>query len=143
MAARGSAEWNGDLQTGKGKFTAGDSISGQYSFGTRFGDEPGANPEQLIAAAHASCFSMALSLILGEDGITPESVKTDAVVSIAMLEDEGPTITSSKLTCRATIPGIDDAAFQKAAEAAKDHCPVSKALAGIKEVTLNATLENA
>lgn len=143
MAARGHAEWNGDLKSGQGKFTAGDSISGQYSFGTRFEDAPGANPEQLIAAAHASCFSMALSLILGEDGITPESVKTDAVVSIAMLEDEGPTITSSRLTCRATIPGIDDAAFQKAAEAAKDHCPVSKALAGVREITLDATLENA
>lgn len=143
MAARGHAEWNGDLKSGQGKFTAGDSISGQYSFGTRFEDAPGANPEQLIAAAHASCFSMALSLVLGEDGITPESVKTDAVVSIAMIEGEGPTITSSRLTCRANIPGIDDAAFQKAAEAAKDHCPVSKALAGVKEITLDATLENA
>lgn len=141
MAAKGSAEWNGDLKSGNGKFTAGDSISGEYSFGTRFEDAPGANPEQLIAAAHASCFSMALSLILGEDGVVPDSIRTEASAQIRLLEDEGPTITSISLVCHAKIPGIDDAAFQKAAEAAKGGCPVSKALAGVKEITLEATLD--
>lgn len=142
MAGKGSAEWNGDLQSGSGRFTAGDSISGDYSFKTRFEDAPGANPEQLIAAAHASCFSMSVSLILGEDGVVPDSIKTDASVQIRML-DEGPTITGIKLVCKARIPGIDDAAFQKAAEAAKGGCPVSKALAGVKEITLDATLDPA
>lgn len=143
MAAKGTAEWNGDLKSGQGKFTAGESISGDYSFRTRFEDAPGANPEQLIAAAHASCFSMALSLILGEDGVVPDSIKTDASVQIRMLEDEGPTITQIHLVCRATVPGIDEDAFQKAAEAAKSGCPVSRALAGVKEVTLDASLDTA
>jgi len=143
LAARGSAEWNGDLKSGEGTFTAGDSINGKYSFRTRFEDEPGANPEQLIAAAHASCFSMALSLILGEDGIVPDSIRTDASVTIRLLEDEGPTITRIDLDCHAKIPGIDDAGFQKAAEAAKGGCPVSKALAGVPEVNLAATLDTA
>lgn len=143
MAAKGTAEWNGDLKSGQGKFTAGESISGDYSFRTRFEDAPGANPEQLIAAAHASCFSMALSSILGEDGVVPDSIKTDASVQIRMLEDEGPTITQIHLVCRATVPGIDEEAFQKAAEAAKSGCPVSRALAGVKEVTLDASLDTA
>lgn len=143
MAAKGTAEWNGDIKSGEGKFTAGDSISGDYSFKTRFEDAPGANPEQLIAAAHASCFSMALSLILGEQGVVPDSIKTDASVQIRMLEDEGPTITKIDLTCRAKVPGIEEDAFQKAAEEAKGGCPVSKALAGVKEVNLDAALETA
>jgi len=142
LAARGSAEWNGDLKSGQGKFTAGDTISGKYSFGTRFEDAPGANPEQLIAAAHSSCFSMFLSLVLGEDGITPESVRTEATVSIETV-DGAPRITKSRLVCKARIPGIDDAAFQKAAETARDNCPVSKALAGVDEITLDATLDTA
>lgn len=143
MAAKGTAEWNGDLKSGEGKFTAGDSISGDYSFRTRFEDAPGANPEQLIAAAHASCFSMALSMILGEQGVVPDSIKTDANVQIRMLEDEGPTITKIDLVCRANVPGIDDDAFREAAEAAKGGCPVSKALAGVKEITLDASLDTA
>lgn len=143
MAAKGTAEWNGDLKSGEGKFTAGDSISGDYSFRTRFEDAPGANPEQLIAAAHASCFSMALSLILGEEGVVPDSIKTDATVQIRMLEDEGPTITRIDLVCRARVPGIDEDGFRKAAEAAKGGCPVSKALAGVKEITLDASLDTA
>src|SRR5450755_3509122 len=93
MPAKGSAEWKGDLPTGTGTFTAGDTISGEYSFKSRFEDGPGANPEQLIAAAHASCFSMALSNILAQGGHPPDSVRTDASVTLRMV-DGAPTITN-------------------------------------------------
>ncbi|HLI24401.1 MAG TPA: OsmC family peroxiredoxin, partial [Acidimicrobiales bacterium] len=92
MAAKGNAEWRGDLRTGSGTFTAGDTIKGEYSFRSRFEDGPGANPEQLIAAAHASCFAMALSNMLAEGGTPPESVRTDANVTLRMV-DGAPTIT--------------------------------------------------
>ncbi len=140
MPAKGTAEWNGDLKSGEGKFTAGDSLSGEYSFRTRFEDAPGANPEQLIAGAHASCYSMALSNVLAEGGNVPDSVRTDATVTLRML-DEGPTITRIDLVCNARVPGLTDDAFQAAAAAAKDGCPVSKALAGVPEITLDAILE--
>ena len=141
MAARATAEWKGDLQTGSGSFTAGDSLSGEYSFKSRFEDGPGANPEQLIAGAHAACFSMALALVHGEQGATVESIKTDAKVTLRLL-DEGPTITSIELTTVGRVSGIDDSAFQEAANAAKAGCPVSKALSGVPEITLDATLES-
>lgn len=141
MAARGNAEWQGDLKSGTGSFTAGDSLSGEYSFKSRFEDGPGANPEQLIAGAHAACFSMALSNILAEGGNTPDSVKTDAKVTLRML-DEGPTITRIDLVTTARVPGIEQAAFDEAANAAKEGCPVSKALASVPEITLDATLES-
>ena len=141
MAARGSAQWDGDLKTGSGSFTAGDSLSGEYSFKSRFEDGPGANPEQLVAAAHASCFSMALSLVLGEAGTPPEQIKTDARVTLRML-DEGPTITKVDLVTVAKVPDSDEAAFQQAAEAAKSGCVISRALAGVPEITLEATLES-
>jgi lipoyl-dependent peroxiredoxin len=139
MAAKGRAEWRGDLKGGKGTFTAGDSINGEYSFRSRFEDGPGANPEQLIGAAHAACFSMALSAGLAEAGTPPTSIKTEAVVTIRMA-DGGPAITKIELTTVGEVPGIDDAAFQQAAAAAKAGCPVSKALAGVPEITLDATL---
>jgi osmotically inducible protein OsmC len=141
MAAKGSAQWNGDLKTGNGTFTAGDSISGDYSYKSRFEDGPGANPEQLVAAAHAACFSMALSLVLGEAGTEPETISTDAKVTLRLL-DEGPTITKVELVTKARIPGIDEAAFQDAAETAKSGCVISRALAGVPEITLEATLES-
>lgn len=141
MAARATAEWQGDLKSGNGTFTAGDSMSGEYSFKSRFEDGPGANPEQLIAGAHAACYSMALSNVLAEGGNTPESVKTDAKVTLRLL-DEGPTITRIDLITVARVPGIDQAAFDEAAEAAKVGCPVSKALASVPEITLDATLES-
>ncbi|MCC6755245.1 MAG: OsmC family peroxiredoxin [Solirubrobacterales bacterium] len=140
MAARASAEWKGGIKSGGGTFTAGDSLGGEYSFNSRFEDGPGANPEQLIGAAHAACFSMALSLVLDEAGTPVESISTDAKVTIRLL-DEGPTITAIELTAVGRVPGIDDAAFQEAAAAAKAGCPVSKALTGVPEVTLSATLE--
>jgi lipoyl-dependent peroxiredoxin len=139
MPAKGNAEWRGDLRSGAGTFTAGDSISGEYSFKSRFEDGPGANPEQLIAAAHAACFSMALSAALGDAGTPAESVKTDATVTLRFV-DGAPTITSIALVTVGTVPGIDDAGFQAAAQGAKEGCPVSRALAGVPEVTLDATL---
>jgi lipoyl-dependent peroxiredoxin len=141
MPAKGSAEWTGDLRTGSGTFTAGDTISGEYSFKSRFEDGPGANPEQLIAAAHASCFSMALSNILAEAGTPPESVHTDATVTLRFVDD-APTITKIELATVGRVPGIDEATFQHHAATAKAGCPVSRALASVPEITLEATLAN-
>jgi osmotically inducible protein OsmC len=139
MSARGSAEWKGEVSTGSGTFTAGDTISGEYSYKSRFEDGPGANPEQLIAAAHASCFSMALSSLLAKAGTAPESVRTDATVTLRLV-DGAPTITKIALVTVGKVPGIDDAGFQEHAAAAKAGCPVSKALAGVPEITLEAHL---
>lgn len=139
MPARGNAEWRGDLKGGAGTFTAGDSLSGEYSFRSRFEDGPGANPEQLIAAAHAACFSMALSADLAGAGTPAESVATDAEVTLRFV-DGAPTITAIALTTVGVVPGIDEAAFVAAAEAAKAGCPVSRALAAVPEVTLRASL---
>jgi lipoyl-dependent peroxiredoxin len=141
MPAKGNAEWKGDLKSGTGTFTAGDSITGEYSFRSRFEDGPGANPEQLIAAAHASCFSMALSAALADAGTPVSSVQTDAVVTLRFV-DGAPTITSINLTTVGDVPGIDAAAFREAAEGAKAGCPVSKALAGVPEITLEASLRS-
>lgn len=141
MPARGNAEWTGDLKGGSGTFSAGDGgIAGEYSVASRFEDGPGANPEQLIAAAHSSCYSMFLSGVLGNAGTPPEWVRTDAEVTIRRTDD-GPTITSIALSTVAKVPGADDAAFQQAAETAKAGCPVSKALASVPEITLTAKLE--
>jgi osmotically inducible protein OsmC len=139
MPAKGNAEWQGDLRSGRGTFTAGDSISGDYSYKSRFEDGPGANPEQLIAAAHAACFSMALSNGLAEAGTPPTSVRTDAVVTLRPV-DGVPTITKIELTTVGDVPGISDADFQQQARDAKAGCPVSRALAGVPEVTLEARL---
>jgi osmotically inducible protein OsmC len=139
MPAKGSAEWQGDLKSGKGTFAAGDGIGGEYSFKSRFEDGPGANPEQLIAAAHAACFSMALSAALGDAGTPAESVRTSATVTIRFV-DGAPTITSIALSTVGTVPGLDEAAFQAAAQGAKEGCPVSRALAGVPEITLEASL---
>ncbi|WP_249010026.1 OsmC family peroxiredoxin [Conexibacter sp. DBS9H8] len=139
MPARAMAEWQGDLRTGTGSFSAGESISGAFSFKTRFEDAPGANPEQLIAAAHAACFSMALSAGLADAGTPVTSVKTDATVSLRMV-DGAPMITSIALSTVGEVPGLDEAGFIAAAEGAKANCPVSKALAGVPEITLQASL---
>ncbi|HET6895956.1 MAG TPA: OsmC family protein [Candidatus Baltobacteraceae bacterium] len=140
MATRAAqAEWSGDVKHGHGTIALGSgAFSGSYSFGSRFESEPGTNPEELIAAAHAGCFSMALSLILGAGGHPPEKITTTAKVTIEP-EGDGFTITSSALTTTAEVPGIDAAAFATAANAAKDGCPVSKALAGTR-ITLDARL---
>ena len=139
MPAKASAEWRGDIRSGTGTFTAGDTISGGYTYKSRFEDGPGSNPEQLIGAAHAACFSMALSSILAEAGSPPESVHTDATVTLRPV-DGVPTITKIALVTEGRVPGIDEAAFREHAAAAKVGCPVSRALAGVPEVTLEASL---
>jgi osmotically inducible protein OsmC len=139
MPAQGSAEWKGDVPTGSGTFTAGDSISGGYTFKSRFEDGPGSNPEQLIAAAHAACFSMALSNILAQAGNPADSVQTNAAVTLRLVDGD-PTITKIALVTVGRVPGIDQATFTEHALAAKAGCPVSKALAGVPEITLDATL---
>ena len=139
MPAKGTAEWKGDVPTGTGTFTAGDSISGGYTFKSRFEDGPGSNPEQLIAAAHAACFSMALSSILAKAGTPPESIRTEAMVTLRLI-DGAPSITKIELSTVGTVAGIDEATFTEHAMAAKAGCPVSKALAGVPEITLQAHL---
>jgi lipoyl-dependent peroxiredoxin len=139
MPAKGTAEWKGDLRSGSGTFTAGDSISGGYTFKSRFEDGPGSNPEQLIAAAHASCFSMALANMLAEAGHPADSIRTDATVTLRPV-DGAPTITKIALFTEGRVPGIDEATFAEHAQAAKAGCPVSRALAGVPEITLDASL---
>ncbi|HWC08956.1 MAG: lipoyl-dependent peroxiredoxin [Solirubrobacterales bacterium] len=141
MATRnGSAVWKGNLKEGEGEVTVGDGVfSGAYSFSSRFEEGEGTNPEELIAAAHAACFSMAFSNILAEAGHTADSVSTTAKVQLRPLDGK-PTIASIELEVEGAVPGIDDAAFQEHAEAAKAGCPVSRALAGVPEITLNARL---
>lgn len=141
MAQRGSAQWQGDLKGGSGSFTAGDSLKGDFSFHSRFEDGPGANPEQLIAAAHASCFSMALSNQLSQGGNVPESVTTDATVTLEQV-DGAPTITRIDLVTRGVVPGVSEEEFQRQAEDAKQNCIISRALGAVKEVTLQAELSS-
>jgi len=136
MPAKGTAQWQGDLKGGSGTFTAGDSITGDYSYKSRFEDGPGANPEQLIAGAHASCFSMALSGALARAGSPPERLETSATVTFV----PGTGITTIALEVRGDVPGMEEAAFVEAAEGAKVNCPVSKALAAVPEITLDAAL---
>ena len=137
---KASAEWRGGLKDGKGTITTDSGVlqASQYSFGTRFEEGKGTNPEELIAAAHAGCFAMALSLILGEAGMTAESIKAQATVTLEKLAD-GFSVTSSHLDVTARIPGADPAAFDKAAEAAKAGCPISKLLKA--DITMKAALE--
>jgi lipoyl-dependent peroxiredoxin len=139
MPAKASAEWRGDLPSGAGTFTAGDSISGGYTYKSRFEDGPGSNPEQLIGAAHAACFSMALANILAQAGHTAESVHTDATVTLRPV-DGTATIASIALVTVGRVPGLDEAKFVEHAETAKATCPVSRALASVPEVTLQASL---
>ena len=139
MPARASAEWKGDIPSGAGTFTAGDTIGGGFTFKSRFEDGPGSNPEQLIGAAHAACFSMALSNILAQAGSPPESVHTDATVTLRLVDGQ-PTITKIELVTAGKVPGLDEASFIEHANTAKAGCPVSRALAGVPEITLQASL---
>jgi len=135
----GSAEWNGGLKDGHGSVSTQSGVLSdtQYSFGTRFESGKGTNPEELIAAAHASCFSMALSLILGEAGMTADSIKTTATVTLEK-RDAGFTVTSSHLEVLAKIPGASVPKFQEAAAKAKAGCPISRLLNA--DITMNASL---
>lgn len=133
------AEWRGDVRHGHGNVSLGSgAFSGTYSFGSRFEEAHGTNPEELIAAAHAACFSMALSLILGNAGYTPDRIHTTAKVRIEK-EGESFSITSIDLATIAEIPRIDEGTFRTLADAAKTGCPVSKALASTP-ITLDASL---
>ena len=142
MAVRGaSAEWNGSLKEGAGRMRLGSgAFEGAYSFVSRFEDGSGTNPEELIGAAHAGCFSMALAAALGRAGHNPTSIKTTAKVHLGTT-DGGPTITQIDLDVEGVVPGIDAATFQQTAEGAKTGCPVSRALAGVPTITLKTTLK--
>jgi osmotically inducible protein OsmC len=136
-----SAAWEGKLKDGKGTFKAeSGAFSGPYSFGTRFTDSKGTNPEELIAAAHAACFSMALSAGLEKAGTPVTRIETRASCTLEMVEGS-PKITRIELATRGQVPGIDQATFEKAAEDAKNGCAVSKALKGNVDVRLDARLK--
>jgi lipoyl-dependent peroxiredoxin len=140
MATRKAhARWEGSLKEGKGQVDFGNGLfKGAYSFASRFQDGKGTNPEELLGAAHASCFAMALSLMLDNAGFKPDYVDATAEVTISP-QNGGFKITKSHLICEAKVPGIDAAAFTKHADAAKAGCPVSQALAGT-EITLDVRL---
>ncbi|MEA2445605.1 MAG: lipoyl-dependent peroxiredoxin [Thermoleophilales bacterium] len=141
MATRnGNAEWRGDLKGGSGRVTVGDGAwEGNYSFSSRFEEGEGTNPEELIAAAHAACYAMALSNMLAEHGHEPESVNATARVQLRPI-DGAPTIARIDLDVEAKVPDIDEAHFQEHAQEAKAGCPVSRALAAVPEIELNARL---
>ncbi len=139
MKRSGSAVWNGDLKSGKGTVSTQSGVldSQPYGFNTRFEDAKGTNPEELIGAAHASCFSMALSMILGEHDLKAEEISTNATVTLEE-KDGGFAVTKIHLDVTAKIPGADKVAFDTAANAAKEGCPISKLLNA--EITMDAKL---
>lgn len=141
MIRKASAVWTGGGRDGAGRLSSASKVLSDtpYSFRTRFEDQPGTNPEELIAAAHAGCFSMALAFGLQAAGFTPEEIRTEAAVSIEP-EGQGFRISRSALTLRARIPGLDEARFRELAQDAEKNCPVSKALNA--EITLDASLES-
>ncbi len=143
MATRnGNATWKGALKDGEGQLIVGDGVfEGAYSAASRFEEGEGTNPEELIGAAHAACYSMALANVLDESGHASETVETTAKVSLRM-GDDGPVINRIELVTRGRVPDIDQEHFAKHAEEAKAACPVSKALAGVGEITVEATLES-
>ncbi|HME56363.1 MAG TPA: OsmC family protein [Candidatus Lokiarchaeia archaeon] len=135
------AIWNGSLTDGSGRMELGSgAFQGQYSAGSRFGSEEGTNPEELIAAAHAGCFSMAFSLILGKEGFTPDAIETSSTVTIER-QGEGYTITMIELDVEGSVPDIEEEKFIELAEMAKNGCPVSKALETVP-ITMNARLKS-
>ena len=140
MKRKASAEWHGDLKTGKGSVSTESGVlkSAQYSFSTRFESGAGTNPEELIAAAHAGCFTMALSAELGKASLVPESLRTTATVTLEKLEG-GWSVTESRLEVSGKVPGASAEAFRKAAEAAETGCPISRLLK--TKITMDARLE--
>ena len=141
MKRTGSARWQGGLRDGRGTVSTASGVLSdtQYSFSTRFEEGAGTNPEELIAAAHAGCFSMALSKQLEDAGLKADEINTTATVSLEKT-DAGFTITRVHLDVSARVPGVDESAFQEAAEAAKKGCPVSQALAAVESIELDAQL---
>jgi len=141
MKKSASAHWEGDLKQGKGTIStqSGALRSNPYGFNTRFEDQPGTNPEELVAAAHAGCFSMAFSLMLGEEGFTPDSIDTKATATLEKT-DEGFTVTTLDLEMEAAIPKIDQKQFEEIANKAKAGCPISRLLNA--KITLKARLKS-
>jgi osmotically inducible protein OsmC len=141
MIKKGSAQWQGDLKNGTGSISTETGVlrNAPYGFKARFEDGPGTNPEELIAAAHAACFTMALSAGLGKAGFTADSIQTEAAVRLEKVGD-GFAITHSDLVCVAKVPGVDERAFQEIAEQTKAGCPVSKVLNA--KISLSAKLMN-
>jgi osmotically inducible protein OsmC len=138
--SKSTAQWEGKLKDGKGKFMAGSgAFQGPYTFKTRFEGAPGTNPEELLAAAEAACFTMALSAACEKAGHAATSIETSAACTLEML-DGGPTITKMDLTVKGKVPGLDQATFTKLANETKTGCPVSRALAGIPSFSVNAML---
>ena len=142
MATRtATAEWKGGLKGGNGAFDgASGEISGPYTFGSRFTEAGGTNPEELVAAAHAACFSMQFAAMLEGAGHTPDSVRTEAQVQI-LEDDVGFAVKKITLIAVGRVPGIDDATFQDIGRQAKEICPISRALAAVDTIVLDATLE--
>jgi len=136
---KATAVWQGGLQKGNGTFKGQTGLTGQYNFSSRFENGAGSNPEELLAAAHAACYSMALANGLESGGFTPTKVETDAACTIEKV-GAGFKITRMQLTARATVPNIDDAKFQAIAAATKEGCPVSGALKGNVQIDLDAKL---
>ena len=138
--SKSSAVWDGKLKEGKGKYTAGSgAFQGPYTFKTRFEGAPGTNPEELLAAAEAACFSMALSAACEKAGHPSTTIETGAACTIEVVE-RGPKITRMELTVKGKVPGIDQAGFTKLAEETLKGCPVSNALAGIPSFSVSASL---
>ncbi len=136
----GSAQWDGALQDGHGSLTVGNgTFEGPYSFASRFEEGEGTNPEELIAAAHAACFSMALSGVLTKAGHAPQSVRTDARVQLRRV-DGAQTLAAIELRTVGSVEGLDAEQFREYAEQAKRDCPISRALAGVGEITIEAQL---
>lgn len=134
---KSEAEWKGTLKEGSGTMKVGSGhYDGPFTYASRFEEGPGTNPEELIGAAHAGCYSMFLSALLTNNGYTPTRVHTVATVHLGA----GPTITKIELNCQAEVPGVDQAKFAELATEAKQKCPVSKALAAVPEITLHAKL---
>ena len=140
MKRTASAQWEGDLKTGKGAVSTESGVlaGAQYSFTTRFESGKGTNPEELVAAAHAGCFTMALSAELGKANLVPQSLRTTATITLDRL-DTGWTVTESHLSVVAKVPGASAEAFRTAAEAAETGCPISKLFK--TKITMDATLE--
>jgi lipoyl-dependent peroxiredoxin len=147
VAREGSATWSGDLRTGRGELTIGEGVwTGAYSAAARFGgvlpgfeEGAGTNPEELLAAAHGACFSMALSLTLEEAGFVPRSIKTRARVHLRIVGG-APAIQQIDLETEGVVPAIDEEGFARLAEEAKSSCIISRALGGVEQINLSATL---
>lgn len=137
---KANAEWQGDLKSGKGNMALGSgAFEGQFSYTTRFEEGTGTNPEELVGAAHAGCFSMQFSAMLAADGHTPDSIETEAKVHFST--SDTPTIERIELICHGKVPGIDQSTFQETAEKAKQACPVSRLYQGAT-IELQATLDS-